>query len=177
MTSDIELSPLVLTVPLSLDPVLRSSTILFMVFETWPRLSRPCSKCLDPRAGLQLGWDAPGVVSPLHSFQIRCFLSPVSSGRRHPLLCSWGSSDSNPFLPGGHSCFSLVLPTPGPPALSSRLVRVRTGGPRNAPSHLRAATNHLQPQCPRLVRRTILRASSEHLASSSPVTSLPPSVT
>ena len=86
MTSDIELSPLVLTVPLSLDPVLRSSTILFMVFETWPHLSRPCSKCVDPRAGLQLGWDPPGVETPLHSFQIRCFLSPVSSGRRRPLL-------------------------------------------------------------------------------------------
>lgn len=159
MTSDIELSPLVLTVSLSLDPVLRSSTILFMVFKPWPHLSRPCSKCLYPRAGLQLGWDAPGVVSPLHSFQIRCFLPrcPLDGA----ILCSgsWGSSDSDPFLPGGHSCFSLVLPTPGPPALSSRLVRVRTGGPRNAPSHLRAATNHLQPQCPRLVRRIILRAS------------------
>lgn len=99
MTSDIELSPLVLTVSLSLDPVLRSSTILFMVFKPWPHLSRPCSKCLYPRAGLRLGWDAPGVVSPLHSFQIRCFLSPVSSGRRHPLLWLLGLLRFRPFPP------------------------------------------------------------------------------
>lgn len=87
MTNDIEHSASVLTFPLSLDPVLQSFTILFMLCKMWPHLCRSCLKCSDSKAGFQLGWDQPVVGdSQFTSSRYVIFFYPASSWWCHPYL-------------------------------------------------------------------------------------------
>lgn len=121
-----------------------------MLFTVWPRASRSCLKCSDPRASLASGHAGSRAMQETPTLRVPdLLLSPLRASSLPP---AHGASRVWVFQPRRSPLFQSVLPSPGPLALTLDRSQgenrsLPAGWPGSPLSHLSAVVNPLGCYC------------------------------